>query len=219
MLVQLNWDETLCRRYTEAMRRLAPYDHRGVATRLARHLTDLPPKATVVEIASGPGFLSFELARLLREPELVLVDSALPMLEIATEEAKRAGLSVRTIASPAEHIALPDGSADVILCKNLMNCIDAAVRELVVKEMLRLLAARGRAFVVDFDANGSHLAALLIGIFARVLAGAEFHRDFRNAFARRLDPAPLANTFTAAGCSVSVERFGPSFMLVAKRGE
>jgi ubiquinone/menaquinone biosynthesis C-methylase UbiE len=84
------WDEALCRRYTEGIRKLARYDHRGVARRIARHLGGLRPKATVVEVASGPGFLAIELGRLWAEPTLVLVDSAKGMLGIAEEEAARA---------------------------------------------------------------------------------------------------------------------------------
>ncbi|MBN2574127.1 MAG: class I SAM-dependent methyltransferase [Deltaproteobacteria bacterium] len=213
------WDEALCRRYADSMRKLARYDHRGVATRIARHLGGLRPRATVVEVASGPGFLAIELGRLLTEPTLVLVDSAKPMLSIAEEEARRAGVPVRTIESSGDRIALPDASADVVLCKNLMNCIDASQRIDVAREIARLLAPGGWAFVADFDVAGSRLAATLIGLFTRFLVGAEFHRDFRAAFARRLDPGPLAAVLAEAGCSTSIERSGPSFLLVARRAQ
>jgi ubiquinone/menaquinone biosynthesis C-methylase UbiE len=211
------WDEALCRRYTDSMRKLARYDHRGVARRIARHLGGLRPKATVVEVASGPGFLAIELGRLLPEPTLVLVDSAKPMLGTAEEEAARAGVPVRTIESSADRIALPDASADVVLCKNLMNCIEASHRIDVAREIARLLVPGGWGFVIDFDAQGSRFAATLIGLFARCLVGGEFHRDFRAAFARRLDPTPFAAVLAEVGCGTSIERFGPSFLLVARK--
>jgi ubiquinone/menaquinone biosynthesis C-methylase UbiE len=213
------WDEEFCRRYADNMRPLARYDHRGVATKIARHLAGLKPGASVVEVASGPGFLTIELARLLTEPSLTLVDSAPAMLRLAAQEAANAGVEAHCVESPAERIALPDACADVVLCKNLMNCIDPALRVKVIHELTRLLAPGGRAFVVDFDVQGSHLAALLIGLFSRLLVGAEFHRDFRAAFARRLDSAPLSAAFAEAGCITSTERFGASFLLVARRGE
>jgi ubiquinone/menaquinone biosynthesis C-methylase UbiE len=202
------WDEALCRRYADSMRKLARYDHRGVARRIARRLGGLRPKAEVVEIASGPGFLAIELGRLLPEPTLVLVDSAKPMLGIAEQEASRAGVPVRTIESSAEQIALPNASVDVVLCKNLMNCIEESRRIDVTREIARLLVPKGWAFVVDFDAQGSRFAATLIGLF---------HRDFRAAFARRLDPGPLAAVLAECGCSTSIERFGPSFLLAARK--
>jgi ubiquinone/menaquinone biosynthesis C-methylase UbiE len=217
MPIEPVWDEALCRRYTESMRKLARYDHRGVAKKIVRHLDGLRPKASLVEVASGPGFLAIELGRLLPEPTLVLVDSAKPMLRIAEEEASRAGVSVRGVESSADRIPLPDGSAEVVLCKNLMNCIEAHRRIDVTREIARLLTPGGWAFIVDFDAAGSRLAATGIGLFARWLAGGEFHRDFRAAFARRLAPAPLAAAFAEAGCSTAVERFGASFLLVARR--
>lgn len=217
MSIEPIWDEALCRRYADGMRKLAPYDHRGVAGRIVRHLTELRPGASVVEVASGPGFLAFELARLLSRPSLALVDSAPPMLRIAEQEAERAGVTVRSVESPAERIALPDACADVALCKNLMNCIDTARRIDVVREIARLLAPGGAAFTIDFDVQGSRPSATLIGLFAHVLVGGEFRRDFSAAFARRLAPEPLAVAFTEAGCSTSIERFGPSFLLIARR--
>lgn len=211
------WDAALCQRYAEGMRKLAPYDHRGVAGRIARHLVGLSAGAKVVELASGPGFLSFELARLISQPELTLIDAARPMLQIAKAEAEQRGLPVRTVLCAAERVELVDATADVVVCKHLMNCIESAQRLKVVEEMTRLLKPEGRAFVVDFDARGSRVAAAAIGLLTRMLAGAEFSSDFRKAFARRLDPAPLSAAFEAHGCSVEVERSGPTFLLVAAK--
>lgn len=212
------WDALLCQRYTESMRKLAPFDHRGVAARIARRLAGLGAGAKLIDLASGPGFLSFELARVLAQPELTLVDSAEPMLQLAMAEAEQQGLRISTLLSAAESVALPEAIADVVVCKNLMNCIEPAHRLKIVGEMARLLKPGGRAFTIDFDVQGSRVAAAAIGLLTRFLAGAEFSRDFRKAFARRLDPGPLAAAFEAKGCcSVEVERSGPTFLLVATK--
>jgi ubiquinone/menaquinone biosynthesis C-methylase UbiE len=211
------WDAALCQRYTDGMRKLAPYDHRSVAARIARRLVGLSAGAYVVDLASGPGFLAFELARVITQPELTLVDSAEPMLQLATLEAEQQGLQVRTLVSAAERVALPDAVADVVVCKNLMNCIGPAHRLKVVDEVIRLVKPGGRAFVIDFDAQGSRIAAAAIGLLTRLLAGAEFSRDFRRAFARRLEPTPLSMAFEARGCAVEIERSGPTFLVVATK--
>jgi ubiquinone/menaquinone biosynthesis C-methylase UbiE len=214
---QPTWDEVQCQRYADAMRKLAPYDHRGVAARIAKHLGGLRAGAVVVDAASGPGFLGFELAKLLNQPKLVLIDSAVPMLQVAREEARNAEIAPEVIHCPVEQIALADGAADVVTCKNLMNCIDADARTNVARELYRLVAPGGKAFIVDFDERGSRLAAAAIGLLVRLIAGKTFQSDFRAAVGRRLDPSPLVDSFEAMGASVSVERFGPSFLLVAHR--
>lgn len=217
MTDQLQWDETFCRRYSDGMRKLAPYDHRGVAERIAKHLGGLRSEAALVDVASGPGFLGLALAKILGIARLTLVDSASAMLAIAQNEGQKVGVSLEILESSAESIGLPDGSADVVTCKNLMNCLDVAERVPVALELFRLLPPGGKVFIVDFDAGGSRLAAKLIGVLVRMLAGGEFARDFRDAVGRRFDPRPIADALAQAGATISVERFGPSFLLIATR--
>lgn len=209
------WNQSVCRTYTEGMRKLVPYDHRPVARRIAARLPPLGHGATVVDLAAGPGFLLIELAKLIPPADLVLVDSSEIMVGIAREETAQAGLTVRTLVSAAESLSLPDNSVDVLTCKNLLNCVDATLRMAIVREVARVLRHGGRAFFVDFDAKGSAMAAALIGCFVRLAVGPTFHQDFRDAVKRRLDPTPVMEELTVAGCEVTREPNGPSFLLTA----
>jgi ubiquinone/menaquinone biosynthesis C-methylase UbiE len=139
------------------------------------------------------------------------------MLEVARAEARAAAIAAEVILGSVEQLTLADGTADVVVCKNLMNCISTEARPSVAQEFYRILAPGGKAFIVDFDERGSRLAAAAISLIVRLVAGKTFQSDFRAAVNRRLDPYPLVETLEAKGASVSVERFGPTFLLIAHR--
>jgi len=215
-MVEYEWNEEQCRRYAEALRPVAKYDHRRWAGQIAAELPDLPPGASVVDVATGPGFLLLELARLLREPRLTALDPAAPMLRIVEEEAAAAALSVTTVESPAEEMGLEDGSADVLTCKQLLH--EARDVPRVLAEMVRVVRPGGRAFVIDFDADGSRLAARVIRTFMRVTRGREIAASFWKSFEAGLPGAEVAKQLTDAGMGeAEYRRAGPNYFLVCRR--
>lgn len=161
-------------------------DHRPWAQFIARRLPAVD-KPVVVELAAGPGFLLLELGAIVQGAELIAVDDAPAMLEIQAEEAKRAGRAMRSVQGRAQDTGLSEASADVVLCKNLLNCMEGKdAHEAVLREMHRLLRPGGLAVLLDFDDAGPSLAALALKTFVRFQSGAEFARDFGEAWNRRL---------------------------------
>jgi ubiquinone/menaquinone biosynthesis C-methylase UbiE len=213
-----DWDESTCRRYADGMRRMVRYDHAPWAARIVELVGTLPAPATVAEIAAGPAFLLLEIGRRL-PATLLCLDAESAMLQIATEEARRAGIALRTVASRAERLDLPDASVDVAVCKHLLNCIaDVGVRRKIVEEMARVLRPGGKAFVIDFDAGAPRLAVWLIRAWVRVNAGAEFARDFWAAQGRRFDPDSVVGWMREIGLEhVRRERRGPGFLVEGTR--
>ncbi len=211
------WTEETCRRYADAMRKLVPYDARSCAQRISTHLKRATPGVVVVDLATGPGFLAIELGKLLPQPQLVLVDMAEPMLRIAAQELEAAGLQGRTVRCEASKLELPDASAGVVTCKNLLNCVPPDARPGIIDEVVRVLEPGGKAFFQDFDIDGSSLAALFIGVYARVRLGSRFAQDFRDAARRKLDPRPVTDQLERCRCSTTIERFGPSFLIQATK--
>jgi ubiquinone/menaquinone biosynthesis C-methylase UbiE len=193
------WDEPTCRRYADGMRPLVARDHRPWAQRLAGHL---PARASpvVVELAAGPGFLLLELGALVPGAELIAVDDAAAMLAIQREEAQRAGRSLRRVLGHAQQTGLPDGCADAVVCKNLLNCLeDRTQHPAVLQEMHRLLRPGGLAAVIDFDDDGPSLVASALTAYVRSKAGRRFAVDFADAWKRRLHAPDMLRLVQQAG--------------------
>jgi SAM-dependent methyltransferase len=120
-------------------------DSRGaVATEKMLDLTMPRPGERVLELACGPGGLGLAAARRV-EPggEVVMSDVAAEMTSIAAARADALGLSnVSTRVLDLERIEEPDGSYDVVLCREgLMFAVDPGR---AAREIRRVLRPSGR---------------------------------------------------------------------------
>src|SRR6516162_7618383 len=87
-------------------------DFRREASRLAGRL---PSGAKVLEVAPGPGFFSIELAKL-GKYAITGVDISRTLVEIATKNARDAGVSVDFQWGNASALPFADNSFDLIYC-------------------------------------------------------------------------------------------------------
>jgi len=167
-------------------------------------------------VATGPGFLLIELAKLLQAPRLTALDPAAPMLRIVEEEAASAGLEVTTVESPAEEMALEDASVDILTCKQLLH--EAQDVSKVIAEVVRVVHPGGRAFIIDFDADGSRFVARLIRTFMRLTRGRDIAASFWKSFQAGLPGADVARELTDVGMAeVDYRKAGPNYLLVCRR--
>ncbi|MCP4599048.1 MAG: methyltransferase domain-containing protein, partial [Proteobacteria bacterium] len=193
------WNEETCLAYTESMRKNVKYDHRPWAKRIASHLRGLPKNATVVDLATGPGFLLFELAKLLPTPRLVAVDAAEPMLNIAAEQAEQLELVLMTLMCPTEALDIKENSVDVLTCKQLLH--EAGDVDCTLKEMARVLKPGCRAFVIDFDAESLKLGPIVLRTFIRLTGGRDIARAFWHSYSQGLKGSEIPTRMRAAGFS------------------
>ncbi len=112
----------------------------------ARLTADLPDGADILEVAPGPGYFSIEMARLNRF-HVTALDISHTFVEIATENAQQAGVSVDFRQGDASHMPFTDGSFDLIICqaafKNFSQPLEA------INEMYRVLRDGGTAVIQD----------------------------------------------------------------------
>jgi ubiquinone/menaquinone biosynthesis C-methylase UbiE len=108
----------------------------------------LDPGASVLEVAPGPGFFSVELAKLV-DFKITGLDISRTMVEIAAENARKAGVKVDFRVGSASDIPFKDESFDFVYCSAAFKNFTEPVNAL--NEMYRVLRPAGEALIVDLN--------------------------------------------------------------------
>ncbi|GAC1696344.1 MAG: hypothetical protein PVS3B3_21340 [Ktedonobacteraceae bacterium] len=106
---------------------------------------------TIVDLGCGTATSSIELAQLLPDAQLTLLDLSPYQLAAAHRQAHNAGLAERTtyLHACAEATGLPDASADLVMSTLLFHELPRPQARAVVAEAYRMLTPGGR--FVEFD--------------------------------------------------------------------
>lgn len=124
--------------------------------RQAAQLTsDLPDGADVLEVAPGPGYFAIELARLGRF-HITALDISHTFVEIASANARRAGVSVTFRQGNASNMPFADGSFDLVVCQAAFKNFSQPVQ--AINEMYRVLRDGGTAVIQDMSGDASNAA-------------------------------------------------------------
>jgi ubiquinone/menaquinone biosynthesis C-methylase UbiE len=124
----------------------------------ARALAELLPLETarpsrILDIAAGHGVYGIAIAKKNPGAQIVAVDWA-PVLEVARENAEKAGLADRfsTIAGSAFDVDL-GGDYDIVLIPNFLHHFDSPTCVTFLKKVHSVLRSGGRVAVVEFVPN------------------------------------------------------------------
>jgi ubiquinone/menaquinone biosynthesis C-methylase UbiE len=129
-----------------------------VYRRQAAQLTSgLPDGAEVLEVAPGPGYLTIEMARSAKL-NVTGLDISRTFVQIAGENARRAGVSIDFRHGNAESMPFAAESFDLIVCQAAFKNFAQPVRAL--DEMCRVLRSGATAVIQDMsrDASGADIA-------------------------------------------------------------
>jgi ubiquinone/menaquinone biosynthesis C-methylase UbiE len=113
----------------------------------ASRLTEvLPDGGRLLEVAPGPGYFAIEVARSGRF-HVTGLDISRSFVEIARENARRAGVDVDFRLGDAAHLPFPDRSFDLIVCQAAFK--NFARPQRAIDEMHRVLRDGGMAVIQD----------------------------------------------------------------------
>jgi ubiquinone/menaquinone biosynthesis C-methylase UbiE len=121
--------------------------------RIAADLAErVRPGARLLEVAPGPGYLALALAKL-GDYRITGIDISRSFVRIATENARKAGVSIDFRHGNASEMPFEDGSFDFVVCvaafKNFTDPVGA------LDETWRVLAPGGGASIQDLCKDAS----------------------------------------------------------------
>lgn len=128
-------------------------DYRRQASRLTE---GLPDGADVLEVAPGPGYLAIEIARAGRL-RVTGLDISRSFVEIAQDNARRAGVSADFRHGDAANMPFESGNFDLVVCQAAFKNFARPVAAL--DEMHRVLRVGETAVIQDMnrDASGADI--------------------------------------------------------------
>ncbi len=107
---------------------------------------NLPDGADVLEVAPGPGYFSIEMARTGRI-HVTGLDISHTFVEIATENARQAGVNVNFQQGNASHMPFASQSFDLIICQAAFKNFSQPGQ--AINEMYRVLRVGATAIIQD----------------------------------------------------------------------
>ncbi len=170
---------------------------------------DLPPGADVLEVAPGPGYHAIEVARL--GFAVTGLDISATMVEIAVEQAARAGVRAEFRRGDASAMPFDAGSFDLVVCQAAFKNFRQPVTAL--NEMHRVLRPGGVAVIHDMnhDVSGADIdqavAAMNLAAVGRVAVRSTLGMLRRRAYTRAQFET-MARESAFGGCTVTAEGIG-----------
>lgn len=175
-------------------------DHTEVNRQFVGDLLDrLPGSGPVLDLGTGTARIPIELCREEPEAEVVAIDLARAMLQVASDNVRDSGLDGRITLERADAKRLPyaDGSFPVVISNSLVH--HAAVPDLVLREAWRVLAEGGLIFMRDLARPHDELA------LGHLL---EIYADRASEPQRRMFADSLRAALTVEELQARIERLG-----------
>ena len=129
-------------------------------------------KLKVLDIAAGHGMFGIHVAKAHPAAEVVAVDWA-PVLQVARENAARAGLDGRFQLRPGSAFEVDFGSGyDVVLLTNFLHHFDVATCENLLRRIHTAMQPGGRVITVEFIPNPDRVSPPQAAAFSLTMLAA-----------------------------------------------
>jgi ubiquinone/menaquinone biosynthesis C-methylase UbiE len=143
---------------------------------IAERLAGTGP-AKVLDIAAGHGVFGIAMAQQNPQAEIIAMDWA-PVLEVAKENAAKAGISERFHTIPGSAFDVDFGSGyDLVLITNFLHHFDPSLNERFLRKVHAALKPEGKAVTLEFCPNEDRVTPLTPARFAITMLQSTAHGD------------------------------------------
>jgi hypothetical protein len=157
----------------------------------------------VLDIAAGHGLFGIEVAKQNPAAQIVAVDWA-PVLEVASKNARRAGVADRYRTLPGSAFDVDFGGPyDIVLLTNFLHHFDRTTCIALLTKVREALTNVGRAATLEFVPNEDRVSPPIAAAFAMTMLGTtasgdaytkrEYDEMYRAAGFRRSAAHPIPN--------------------------
>jgi ubiquinone/menaquinone biosynthesis C-methylase UbiE len=148
---QDHWqDEEQTRKYARQSGLVSWLVYAPFARKIVAYLSPSDPSPAIVDLGSGPGQLAIELGRLRPQARIISVDPSNEMLQIARENASKAGLlDYEAKLGTAEEIPLESDSVDLVVSQSSFHEWQDPQKGLA--EIYRILRSGGSLILKDYN--------------------------------------------------------------------
>jgi ubiquinone/menaquinone biosynthesis C-methylase UbiE len=129
-------------------------ENREEYKRLAGKVVQIVKEGRVLELGSGPGYLSIELAKL-GSFEITGLDASQTMTSIAEKNARAAAVEVEFRLGDAAYIPFDDDTFDFIISRHVLHYWKQPTVIRIFNEVHRTLKTNGRALIVELRPDAS----------------------------------------------------------------
>jgi 2-polyprenyl-6-hydroxyphenyl methylase/3-demethylubiquinone-9 3-methyltransferase len=154
-----------------------------------------PAGKTLADIGCGGGLFAEELARL--GASVIGVDPSAPSLETARAHAEAAGLAIDYRLGSGEQLPLPDASADIACCVDVLEHVSDVPA--VLRETARILKPGG-VYLYD-TINRTPLSRLIVIKLSQDWGPTAWAPRDLHHYSQFITPAELASLLGASGLS------------------
>jgi len=169
------------KRYNEFLKQYFERENRDFVTFLIQEL-DLAYQSRILQLGSGAGWLSLELARRLPEASIVGLEPDQMLVHIAAENLKQSKFAnLRFVCGELEQLSIfPNRSFDAIISNQRLHRWNSP--QIIFNEFNRLLEKGGKYAVGDTRRDLKSLAKLVIG-FRSLTMPVPFRASWRSDIA------------------------------------
>jgi ubiquinone/menaquinone biosynthesis C-methylase UbiE len=186
---QEQWTKEKVQRYAEVMgKKRSKWIYASFAKKIVKNLEPSEKNLTnltILDLSTGPGFLSIELNKLLSEARIIGVDLSSEMLKLARSNAEKAEmLNYETMLGRVEEIPLESNSIDLVVSQNSLREWKDQKRGFF--EIFRVLKPGGMLILTDLNKGCPMWKFRLFSFLIRIAVGRQSAKDhigsYKNAF-------------------------------------
>ncbi|MCK4431907.1 MAG: class I SAM-dependent methyltransferase [Candidatus Aminicenantes bacterium] len=178
---QVPWNKEKAQKYSDMMEKVSKRVYIPFAKRIVDNLGPSKRDLIILDLSTGPGFLSIELHGLLPDARIIGVDSSSDMLQIAKRNAEKAGISnFETKLGKAEEISLDLNSIDLVV--NLTSLHDWENPKKAFLEILRVLKPGGKLILKDSNRNCPKWKLGLFHLLVSIMYGREIAKGHSESY-------------------------------------
>lgn len=173
------WKKEAIEKYAKVLEKRSKRIYLPFAKKIAENVNS-EKELVIVDLSTGPGFLSIELSKLLPAATIVGVDPSTEMLQIAEKYAEKAGIAFETKVGKAEKIPVESDSVDVVV--NLHSLHEWENPKKGFSEIFRVLKPGGRLMLEDFNKDHPKWKLWLMGLFISIMAGRRTAKGYLGSY-------------------------------------